>query len=66
MYENVYSNNTIPAPRAKEVTIRVRKQEMEMALLNAEYKVENTPTRGKSMRSLTGLLSVFLSIFGLH
>ncbi len=65
MYENYYSNNNIPARGAKEVAMRARQQEKEMALLKAEYKAEFTPIRGRSANPFTGIVYGLLSIFGL-
>ncbi len=66
MYENYYSNNNIPARGAKEVAMRARQQEKEMALLKAEYKAEYAPIRRRSTNFITGMLYGLLSIFGLN
>ncbi len=61
-----YSKDNIPAPRAREVAIHVRKLEKDMALLNAEYKADYAPIRGRSLNLFTGITSVLLSVFGLN
>ncbi len=66
MYEKTVSNNNIPARGAKEVAIRARQQEKEMALLNAEYKAEYMPVRGRRPNFFTGMMYGLLSIFGLN
>ena len=66
MYENFYSNNTVPTRGAKEVAARARQQEKEMALLKAEYKAEYAPIRRRSANFFTGMMHGLLSIFGLH
>ncbi len=66
MYENYNSNNNIPVRGAKEVAIRARQQEKEMALLNAEYKADYAPIRRRSANFFTGMVYGLLSIFGLN
>ncbi len=66
MYENYLSNTTIPSRGAKEVAMRARQQEKEMALLNAEYKAEYAPIRRRSTNVFTGMVYALLSIFGLN
>ena len=62
MYENYVSNNTIPARSAKEVALRARQQEKEMALLKAEYKAVHAPNR---RRSMNGVMHALLAVLGL-
>ncbi len=66
MYDKTLSNTTIPARSAKEVALRARQQEKEMALLNAEYKAEYALIRRRSTNFFTGMVYGLLSIFGLN
>ncbi len=66
MYENYYSNSNIPARGAKEVAMRARQQEREMALLNAELKAEFAPIRRRSTNFFTGMVYGLLYMLGLN
>ncbi len=66
MYENYYSNNNTPLRGAKEVAMRARQQEKEMALLNAELKAEYAPIRRRSTNFFTGMVYGLLYMLGLN
>ncbi len=70
MYENYYSNSNIPAKGpaqgAKEVAMRARQQEKEMALLKAELEAEYAPIRRRSTNFFTGMVYGLLYMLGLN